>query len=361
MGEQDLFQERVVKVERPEHHFRLLAAANGQLLALNDAGALCLTDVADDQVVWDRAPGGFRHVATGKVFAARENGDVRLAGADSLSVRVCHGPEKLPSEYLAHLRREGWVCLACILPPDTVDDLQRAACTDAYEAPDFDKSVPRIALHPAVGRTVAEPISLALVRRYMGTEDVRVGHPPGFAVLAPDDGKRPVQGWHADFPYNAANTDREYQRTAAPMAVQRNVCISEFTKLRGATAFKLGSHTVDAYPPQHWNPQHDGQPYDRARHGLPYTGPEADVIEAPAGSVILYDARTWHRAGFNRSKHRRAAMLQAMLAGSVKPKTDTSNAYARFVECPFYGTLSARERREIQRLMGPPTVPTVEG
>ena len=99
MGEQNLFQERVVKVERPEHHFRLLAAANGQLLARNEAGALCLTDVADDQVVWDRAPGGFRHVVTGKVFAARENGDVRLEAADSPSVRVCHGPEKLPSEY----------------------------------------------------------------------------------------------------------------------------------------------------------------------------------------------------------------------------------------------------------------------
>ena len=355
MSNHPLFEERVVKVERPERNFRLLAAANGELLGLDDAGAFCLTDDADDRVVWDRAPGGFRHVATGKVFAASENGDVRLADADSPSVRVCHGPEKLPSEYLAHLRREGWVCLACIIDPDTVDDLQRAACTDAYEAPEFDKSVPRIALHPAVARTVAEPISLALIRRYMGTENVRVGHPPGFAVLAPDDGKLPVQGWHADFPYNIANTDREYKRTAAPMAVQRNVCISEFTKSRGATAFKLGSHAFDTYPPEHWNPRkQEGEAYDRARHGLPYTGPEADVIEAPAGSIILYDARTWHRAGFNRSKRRRAAMLQAMLAGSVKPKTDTSNAYARFVEQPFYATLSARERREVQRLMGPP-------
>lgn len=357
MSNHPLFAERVVKVERPERNFRLLAAANGELLGLNDAGSFCLTDDADDRVVWDRAPGGFRHVATGKVFAATENGDVRLAGAESPSVRVCHGPEKLPSEYLAHLRREGWVCLTCIIDPDTVDDLQRAACTDAYEAPEFDKSVPRIALHPAVARTVAEPISLSLIRRYMGTEDVRVGHPPGFAVLAPDDGKRPVQGWHADFPYNVANTDREYKRAAAPMAVQRNVCISEFTKSRGATAFKLGSHAFDAYPPEHWNPlKHDGEAYDRARHGLPYTGPEADVVEAPAGSIILYDARTWHRAGFNRSKRRRAAMLQAMLAGSVKRKTDTSNAYARFVEQPFYATLTVRERREVQRLMGPPTV-----
>ena len=78
------------------------------------------------------------------------------------------------------------------------------------------------------------------------------------------------------------------------------------------------------------------------------------MIEAPAGSIILYDARTWHRAGFNRSKRRRAAMLQAMLAGTVKRKTDTSNAYQRFLERPFHSTLSLRERREIQLLMGPP-------
>lgn len=350
----ELFQERAVKVERPQRHFRLLFAPDGRMLGRGDDGALALTEDADDGVIWDRAPGGFRHVATGEVFAARVNGDVCMADAPADGLRVAHGPGELPSESLEHLRREGWVCLAGILPPERVDELQRAACTDAYEHLEFNNRVPRICLHPAVGRTVAEPISLWVIRQYMGTEHVRVGHPPGFAVLAPDDGKRRVQNWHSDFPYNAANTDREYKRTAPPVAVQRNVCISDFTKTRGATAFKLGSHTLDAYPPEHWNPsQHDGEPYDRARHGLPYTGPEADIIEAPAGSIILYDARTWHRAGFNRSKSKRAAMLQAMLAAGVKVKTDTSNAYRQFVASPFANALNAREHREIRQLMGP--------
>lgn len=349
-----LFQERAVTVERPQRHFCLLYAPDGRMLGRGDDGALTLTGDASDRVIWDRAPGGFRHVATGEVLAASANGDVHMADAPAEAMRVAHGPERLPSEYLDHLRQEGWVCLAGILPPDRVDALQRAACTDAYEHLEFNNRVPRICLHPAVGRTVAEPISLWLIRQYMGTEDIRIGHPPGFAVLAPDDGKRRAQGWHSDFPYNAANTDREYKRTAPPVAVQRNVCISDFTKVRGATAFKLGSHALDAYPPKHWNPLHDeGEPYDRARHGLPYTGPEADVIEAPAGSIILYDARTWHRAGFNRSKHKRAAMLQAMLAARVKVKTDTSKAYQLFVASPFADALTAREHREIRRLMGP--------
>ena len=353
MGE-GLFQERPVQVERPRRHFCLLYAPDGRMLGRGDQGALTLTEDAGDSVIWDRVSSGFRHAATGQVFTASVNGDVHMADAPVDELRVAHGPGALPSEYLAHLRGEGWVCLTGILPPDTVDELQRAACTDAYEHLEFNNRVPRICLHPAVGRTVAEPISLWLIRQYMGTGNIRLGHPPGFAVLLPDDGKRRVQGWHADFPYNAANTDREYKRTAPPVAVQRNVCISDFTKMRGATAFKLGSHALDAYPPEHWNPSYnDDEPYDRARHGLPYTGPEADVIEAPAGSIILYDARTWHRAGFNRSKRKRAAMLQAMLAARVKVKTDTANAYQRFVASPFADALNAREHREIRQLMGP--------
>lgn len=349
-----LFAERVVQVARPTRHHHLLFAPDGRMLGANAAGVLELCADADDRVIWDRAPGTLTHVATGRVFACEGEDDVVIANAPAKRLRVERGPEALPSEYLDRLRRQGWVCLTCILEPSTVDDLQRAACTDAYAHLVFDDTVPRIVLHPCVGRTAAEPVSLWLIRQYMGTEDVRLGHPPGFAVLTQDDGKRPVQRWHADFPYNATNRGERYERTAAPVAVQRNVCISDFTKQRGATAFKLGSHAVDADPPSHWNPaNHDGEPYDRARHGLPYTGPEADVIEAPAGSIILYDARTWHRAGFNHTPMKRAAMLQAMLAGHVQPKRDTLAAYAKFVASPAHAGLSTRERTEVRRLMGP--------
>ena len=351
MSEQGRFQERAVKVPRPKRHFRLLVAADGKMLAMNSEGLLELSEQADDRVIWDRVRGGIRHVGTGKVFPRGANDAVRIPNFSVKSFRVARGPEKLPSEYLATLRREGWVCLTCILTPETVDELQRAACTDAYEHLEFNDTVPRISLHSSVGKTVAEPVSLWLIREYMGTQDVRVGHPPGFAVLSPDDGKRRVQRWHSDFPYNAANGG-EYKRTAPPVAVQRNVCISDFTKFRGATAFKLGSHAVDADPPSDWNPaNNEGEPYDREVHGLPYTGPDADVVEAPAGSIILYDARTWHRAGFNRSNHKRAAMLQAMLASRVKRKRETSFAYEKFLASPACGGLNAREQGEVRRLM----------
>ncbi|MCZ6616657.1 MAG: hypothetical protein O7E57_00885 [Gammaproteobacteria bacterium] len=62
---------------------------------------------------------------------------------------------------------------------------------------------------------------------------------------------------------------------------------------------------------------------ESGEHGLPDNGPDADIVEAPAGSIILYDARTWHRAGVNRTGEKRAAMLQAITPMYLMPFTDT--------------------------------------
>ena len=142
--------------------------------------------------------------------------------------------------------------------------------------------------------------------------------------------------------------------------MQRNVCVSDFTKVGGATAFKLGSHARNQGPPDEWGTAalHARADY-RARHGLPYNGPDADIVEAPGGSIILYDARTWHRAGINRTDNRRAAMLQAMVPMYVMPKADMGAAYKQFAASEVYAEITPRERRELEallvrRLPGPP-------
>ena len=72
--------------------------------------------------------------------------------------------------------------------------------------------------------------------------------------------------------------------------------------------FTPGSHLVDSGPPDEWNaPLQNGE--------LPYSGPQATVLEAPSGSMILYDARTWHRAGYNRSDHKRGMMATNYATG----------------------------------------------
>ena len=60
------------------------------------------------------------------------------------------------------------------------------------------------------------------------------------------------------------------------------------------------------------------------------TPPEAQQVEAASGSVLLYDARMWHRQHVNRSDHSRAAMLNALTPGWIVPQFDQSDFFATF-------------------------------
>ena len=274
------------------------------------------------------------------------------------STRVT-GRRNSPSESLREFRANGWVCLTSILAPETIDELHRVSCTGPYAEREYDRTRPPLCQTTALARQAVEPVSLWLLREYMGTNNIRLGHTPSFAVLGRDDGERDVQGWHSDFPYLWGIGGRANGGGRIPvlpgdivLGVQRNVCVSEFTKVGGATAFKLGSHALNTGPPEDWG---TGNTYAqrgyRKAHGLPYNGPDADIVEAPPGSIILYDSRTWHRAGVNRTDVRRAAILQAMIPGYVMPFFDTSGAYKEFRASPVHDQLSEQERREFQELM----------
>ncbi len=350
MENQQEFQERRVTFERPEHHHVFLVAPDGDMLGLDDSGELALFDEADDRVIWDRAAGGVRHVATGRAVPAdTDAGTCTLPlGSDERAFTITRGPERLPSEYLEHLKREGWVCLTCVLSQDIVDGLQRVAGSDRHEGAPAIGDMPMVCQHRTVAAAICEPISLWLIRQYVQTRDLHLGHPANCRSLAPYDGKRAVQGWHSDIPYTGSVGGNVVADRKGPIkAVQRNVCVSDFTRLNGATAYKLGSHLADTLPPPEWNPARHG-PDPAAR---PYSGPEADVIEAPAGSIVLYDARTWHRAGFNHSDRKRAAMLMSFQTADVIPKRDTRPVCKRLHESPVYRELDARQQREITELM----------
>lgn len=351
------FQERVVTVPSPQRHFSFLIDHDGAMLGLDDSGNPALYSEGDDRVIWDGDADNLTHVATDKQFAVSvRNGhcEIEVKGTNH-AFTLTHGPEKLPSEYLEHLRREGWVCLACILPIDTVDSLQRLAGSDAYEHLEMNNDVPKLCQDPAVGRAISEPISIWLIRQYMGTRDLHLGHPPGFAVLRPYDGESPVQGWHSDIPYIPSIGGNLVADRKGPIkAVQRNVCVSDFRKANGATAYKLGSHLLDSPPPE-WNPARHGGPVN----ARPYSGTAAEVVEAPAGSIVLYDARTWHRAGINHSSRKRAAMLQSFQAADVIPKRDTRPTCEKLHASPVFQELNRRQQADLtELLMNQPDLPS---
>ena len=338
---------RLVTLERPKHHYVLLTADDGRMLGITDDGDLALFDEAGDHVVWDRTSGGVTHVATGKeVATAVDDGICTLrVGSGKVDVEVRHGPDKLPSEYLRHLRREGWVCLNSILPAETVDRLERVACTGRHEHLEQDTSMPKICQDAAVGRAIAEPVSLWVLRAYLQSRDIHLGHPPGFNVLPPETLARAGRRWHSDIPYTRSSSPQPvFPRPGPPKACNRNTFVSDFTYLNGATMFKPGSHLLDSGPPDEWNAAlQNGE--------LPYSGPEATVLEAPSGSMILYDARTWHRAGYNRSEHKRGMMATNYETPDVVPKRDTRPACRRLHQTPVYQELNARERRDVTDLL----------
>ncbi len=371
--------ETITRIEQPDRHYTLLTAPDGRYLGVAEDGATAVFSHVDDSAIWSAGPNGYRHVATGAVLdvvgSASEGCQLRRASDGEQAALAAdgtpaangaaatftpnHGPAEMPSESLRQFRAQGWVCLAAILSPETIDGLEQVACTGPYSDRQMDWRTPGMAQHPAVARTAAEPVSLWLIRKYLQTEEIRLAHTPGMAVLGKDDGERDVQGWHSDFPYlwgitrTVAGGRVPVDPTASlSLSVQRNVCVSEFTRNGGATIFKLGSHARNSGPPEDWG---TGSAYSkkgyRKQHGLPYGGPEADVIEAPAGSIILYDSRTWHRAGVNRTETRRAAMLQAMVPMYIMPFSDTSGPYRTFLKSEASGHLTALELREIEALM----------
>lgn len=337
---------QIITLPRPTQRHVLLIGTDGRLLGVDGNGNLTLLNDAGDEVIWDRTRNGVTHTTTGVELAA-VNGDrctARVA-SEAVDLRICHGPERLPSEYLEHLHREGWVCLNTILPPEVVDGLERVACTGPYEHLEQSQDSPKICQHAAVGRAVAEPVSLWVLREYLQERDIHLGHPPGFNVLPPNTIATAGRGWHSDIPYTrSASPQPVFPREGPPKACNRNTFVSDFSNANGATMLKSGSHRLDTGPPAEWNaPLENDQ--------LPYGGPEATVVEAPAGSMFLYDARTWHRAGYNRTAHKRGMMATNYETSDVLPKQDTRPACRKLHESAAFRQLNAREQREVTDLL----------
>ena len=360
------FSPTVTVLEKPEKHFVYITNSDGDWLGSTDGISLSIQGFVDDAVIWDITTTGFRHVSSGLEVGATRTGvgdsaQVSL-GSDVINsdgqpgevaqFKVEHGPEQLPSESLKTLREQGWVSLTCVLSDEIVEGLQRVGCVDSYKDRTPERKTP-LAQDPAVAQVSVEPVSLWLTREYIGTRDIRLGHPPSVSALTKDDGEREVQGWHTDFPYLWGTGDRVPKPSGdLVLGMQRNVCVSDFNRKNGATLFKLGTHASNVEPPEEWGlSRHTYQKGHRSKYGLPYAGDEADLLEAPAGTIVLYDARTWHRAGMNMTEDRRGALIQALIPGFIMPFMDTSHTYKQFLESDAIKQTTPRVQKEIENLM----------
>lgn len=334
------------------HRFTLLETQDGEWLGAAD-GAPRLQHDVDDSALWEIAGTRYRHVQSGLLL----DGNITRVEGAAIEIEPVPGPEKRPSEYLGELRDQGWTCMTSALAPEIIDGLARVGCVDDYA--DNTRSVETdLAQHPAVARAIVEPVSLWLTRQYLQVDDIRLGHVPRIGALPPDDGQREVQGWHSDYPYlwgtAVAARRASFPQVASDLhlGIQRILCVSDFTYENGATLYKLGSHVLNQGPPKNWGITTDAVvPGYREKHGLPYDGVDADVIEAPAGSIIIFDARTWHRAGVNRSNAKRGAVLQPIIPSFLMPHADTSAPLKAFFASETYAGLKPRVKKDVKDLL----------
>lgn len=91
------------------------------------------------------------------------------------------------------------------------------------------------------------------------------------------------QRWHRDLPY-------QNWVSSAPLAIGALCALDPFSAMSGGTAFLPGSHRFASFPSE------------------AFIGQRQQVIEAPAGSVILFDAMSFHRGGTNRGTTPRRAV-----------------------------------------------------
>ena len=83
--------------------------------------------------------------------------------------------------------------------------------------------------------------------------------------------------WHRDLPY-------QNWTSSEPLACNVYYCLDDFNNETGATFVLPYSHQFNAAPSVHYMERHAVQ------------------VQAPAGSVILFNSMLFHKAGYNKSK-----------------------------------------------------------
>ena len=312
-------------------------------------------------------------------------------------------PLRLPSAYLAELESQGWTVVENVMSEAMVsnlvanitkvreDNAEKEARVKAlqderpYRSNDnvirpralMRKGESFLGMTPAVAQALMHPISLWLIESYLGVDSIHYCQCPGFSILRPAEKTGEFAevmpgGWHSDYPYpltseveahtsalgpeefeklDASISPRypDWKQRTSRLGMQFNIALTDFTPETGATQFVLGSHEFDGPPPTELN----------AVPTVAGEGPFKDVVQVsfPAGSGILYDSRTYHRAPpeLNVSGAERWAMLTCIVPSFVRDlrarddKVESADAFAGASR--VHAALTPRELRDVVKML----------
>jgi ectoine hydroxylase-related dioxygenase (phytanoyl-CoA dioxygenase family) len=244
-----------------------------------------------------------------------------------------------PDAELARLRRDGFVVLERVLSAGELDALKAALAPFEADRPmgrnDFEgqrsqrvyslagKGAPFLALaeHPRV----LPLLDAVLEKNFLlsNLQSIRL-HP----------GETP-QAFHTDDAFYLS------PRPRATLGVSCIWAIEDFTEDNGATELVPGSHL--------WGMEHpDDRPEDAAK---------AVKAVMPAGSVVVFDAGTWHRGGGNASKGTRLAISPQYCQPWLRPQ----ESQLLIVPPEKARGCSARTRAMLGYSIHPPFVGQVDG
>jgi ectoine hydroxylase-related dioxygenase (phytanoyl-CoA dioxygenase family) len=198
------------------------------------------------------------------------------------------------TEALAHIRDHGVCIIPGVLRGETLERartaLYRAAADDRasgreqkfgldYGHDETNQRVWNVLNRDPVFEGLAQhPVALALVRAMLGWPallgnlSANITGPGGGEMVLHADQIFVPTPWPAD-----------------PQGFNVAWCLDDFTEENGATRMVPGSHRW------HRPPGEDDQ------------GVNTTPLEAPAGSIVAFESRVWHKTGFNRTKDQRRA------------------------------------------------------
>ncbi len=183
---------------------------------------------------------------------------------------------------------------------------QLAAINDTYTARcllAYDEYFLSVATNPNV---------LSIVEGFLG--DYFVLMLQNGVINIPSVGNEQNAGyWHRDLNYQHFISTR-------PISISALFCVDDFSEETGGTYLLPASHKTEAFPSEEFVRQHE------------------QVVEARAGSVIVFDSMLYHRGGYNRSPRVRRAInhmytlplikqqisLPGMLAGKYRDDASLS-------------------------------------
>lgn len=122
-------------------------------------------------------------------------------------------------------------------------------------------------------------------------------------IINRPDREHHQSSWHRDLPY-------QHWTSSKPLALGCLFCLHDFNELTGGTLVLPGSHLFDEVPSADYVKRHE-------THAC-----------ARAGSVILFDAMLYHRAGHNQSGEIRRGVNHVFCTEILKQQLDLPRALA---------------------------------